>query len=111
MHQAQTVGYVGSVEVETEGDDRVWFALTQQDNNADWLERNGVRAWFQMWMEPTSSRAVHSAKLAMLFEAMREGYQVIVSHPEEARDDIWWASRGDTYDAIKVRTLRTGIYT
>ena len=106
----RTTGYVGSIEVETEGQDRIWFSLTEQDNGANWVEINNIRAWFQMRVEPSSARPVEMAKLAMLFDAMKEGYQVAVYHPDDPRPDINRMRSNDTFDAIKIRTLRTGIH-
>ena len=106
----KTVGYVGSIEVETSGTDRVWFSLTEQDSGANWVEINGIRAWFQMKVEASDARPVEMAKLAMLFEAMKEGYQVAIYHPDEPRSRIYRMTRNDTFDANKVRTLRTGLH-
>ena len=106
----RTTGYVGSIEVETEGTDRIWFSLTEQDSGANWVELNDIRAWFQMWVEPGGSRPVHMAKLALLFDAMREGWQIAVYHPDDPRTDINRMQSNDTYNAEKVRCLRTGIH-
>ena len=106
----RTVGYVGSIEVETEDTDRIWFSLTEQDNGANWVEIDGIRAWFQMKVEPSRARPVEMAKLALLFDAMKEGYQVAVYHPDDPRAHINRMTANDTYDANKVRCLRTGIH-
>ena len=106
----RTTGYVGSIEVETEGTDRIWFSLTEQDSGDNWVEIDGIRAWFQMKVERSSARPVEMAKLAMLFDAMKEGYQVAVYHPETPRGDINRMRSNDTYNADKVRTLRTGLH-
>lgn len=106
----RTTGYVGSIEVETEGTDRIWFSLTQQDSGANWVEVGGKRAWFQMKVEPSSAREVEIAKLAMIMDAMREGYELAVYHPEDPHEGISRMEPNDTYDAIKVRTLRTGLH-
>jgi hypothetical protein len=107
---ARTLGYIGSIEVETRGTDRVWFSLTEQDSGANWVKIDDVRAWFQMKVEPSEARPVEMAKLAMLFDAMKEGYQVAVYHPDAPRSDIYRMETNDTFDAEKVRTLRTGIH-
>ncbi len=106
----RTTGYVGSIEVETEGTDRIWFSLTEKDSGANWVQINGIRAWFQMKVEPSNARPVQMAKLAMLFDAMKEGYQVAIYHPDDPRADISRMKNNDTFDAKKVRTLRTGIH-
>lgn len=41
-----TVGYVGSIEVETRGHDRIWFSLTERDTGSQWVEKNGRRAGY-----------------------------------------------------------------
>lgn len=44
----ETVGYVGTVEVETSGTDRLWFGLTEsKGHTADWIKIGPVRAWFK----------------------------------------------------------------
>jgi len=106
----RTIGYVGSIEVETEGTDRIWFSLTEEDSGANWVELNNIRAWFQMSVEPSNSREVNMAKLALLFDAMREGWQVAVYHPDDPRTNINRMRRNDTYNADKIRCLRTGIH-
>lgn len=106
----RTTGYVGSIEVETEGTDRIWFSLTLQDNGANWVNLNGKRAWFQMKVEESNSRWVEMAKLAMIMDAMREGHQIAVYHPEDHHAGIYRMVSGDTYDALKIRSLRTGLH-
>jgi len=107
----RTTGYVGSIEIETEGTDRIWFSLTQQDSGDNWVEvADGKRTWFQMKVESGSAREVEMAKLAMILDAMREGYEIAVYHPDNPHVGISRMTAGDTYDAVKVRTLRTGLH-
>lgn len=111
MSLVNTNGYVGTIEVEDEDTDRIWFSLVDHDTNGDWVELNGIRAWFQCNIElGQHSRTVHFAKLALLFEAMREGYEIEVKHPADAHTDIARMVSNDTYDATSVRALRLGIH-
>lgn len=107
----RTVGYVGTIEVETEGHDRIWFSLTERDTGADWVELNGKRAWFQMSVNnDDTDRPVDMAKLAMLFEAIRERQEVAVYHPAQHHAGISRMNSEDTFDAIKLRVLRVGLH-
>jgi hypothetical protein len=110
MELKRTVGYVGSIEVETAGHDRIWFSLTERDTGSDWVEIDGRRAWFQMSLEPSNARPVELAKLALVFEAMRERQQIAVYHPEGPHAGISRMTPNDTWDAKKVRSLRPGIH-
>lgn len=106
MALERTVGYVGTVEVETADHDRIWFSLTVRDTGSDWVEINGTRAWFQISVEASNARPVELAKLALVLEAMRERQQIVVYHPEDPNPGL----PEDTYDAEGVRSLRTGIH-
>ena len=106
-------GYVGTIEVETEGTDRFWVSLTDSDAGGNWVtteENPGIRAWFQESIEEGEHRPVQLAKLALLLDAMREGYQVEVYSPDGIRTDISRMTAEDTYNATSVRALRTGIH-
>ena len=46
-----TVGFVGTIEVETKGTARIWFGLTESKDTADWIKIGQVRAWFTMNLE------------------------------------------------------------
>jgi hypothetical protein len=105
-----TVGYVGSIEVETRGHDRIWFSLTERDTGSQWVEKNGRRAWFQMSVEKSDARPVELAKLALLFEAHRERQQIRVYHPDEHHSGIYRMTPDDTWDAEKIRVLRVGLH-
>lgn len=113
-YEAHTIGFVGTIEVETLGADRVWFSLTDSDDRDDWIhaedsDGNSKRAWFQMNMKYSTARPVELAKLSLLMEAMRERQQVIVYHPKNMRRNINRMVRPDTYNCLGVRSLRVGI--
>jgi hypothetical protein len=106
----RTVGYVGTIEVETEGHDRIWFSMTERDTGSDWVQLDGQRAWFQMWVNGAQAdRPVEMAKLGLLVEAMRERQEVAVYHPDTPHAGISRQRANDTFDANKIRTLRLGI--
>lgn len=107
---SKTIGYVGAIEVETRGTDRVQFSLTRRDTGADWVERDSKRAWFQMSLEAGADRPAELAKLALLFEAMRERQQIAVDHPQRPNTSIQMEVDDDTWDAEKVRCLRPDIH-
>lgn len=75
----ETVGFVGSIEVETRNASRLWFSLTVRSSTDDWIRIGSVRAWFTMNLE-SSERPSHFAQLSLLTEAMRANLQVQVDH-------------------------------
>lgn len=102
-----TEGFVGTIEAETDETDRVWFSLTASSEHNDWVKIGAHRAWFTMNME-TTSRPTEMAKLTLLLEAMRNGLAVRVRHGGTAdfhRDDP-----GDSFEAVRVRVLRSGLH-
>jgi hypothetical protein len=38
-----TVGFVGTIEVETRNVSRLWFSLTEDTTKADWIKMGSVR--------------------------------------------------------------------
>ena len=70
-----TIGYVGRVEAETVGTARLWFSLTESEDEGDWIKTGSVRAWFTMDLE-TADRPFFLTMLPLLMEAMRSGLQV-----------------------------------
>ena len=101
-----TVGYVGTVEVETRGVSRIWFSLTEDPEKASWLKLGRVRAWFTMNLE-AEDRPSYLAELTLLMEAMRSDLQVQVSHDGAA--DFQKREPGDSFEVDGVRILRAGI--
>jgi hypothetical protein len=107
MTMARTSGYVGTLEVETRGHDRVWIGLTQSANDNDWIRVAGKRAWFTLDLE-TADRPVHLAELALLKQALTEGLQVQVSHDGAAA--FHKSVAGDAFDCTGVRVLRSPMH-
>ena len=103
---ASTVGYVGTVEVETDATPRLWFSLTASTGTADWVKIGSVRAWFTMDLS-SSQRPYYLAMLPLLLEAMRTGDQVSTSHGGVA--SFHKQAANDSFEAIGVRVLRAPI--
>ena len=76
---ATTVGFVGTIEVETRNVSRIWFSLTDKSDSDDWVKIGSVRAWFTMNLE-SADRPLHMAKLSLIQEAMRSDLQIQVNH-------------------------------
>ena len=98
-----TVGYVGTVEVETDATPRLWFSLTASAEADDWVKIGSVRAWFTMDLS-SSERPYYLAMLPLLLEAMRAGDQVRASHGGVA--SFHKQAPNDSFEAIGVRVLR-----
>jgi hypothetical protein len=101
-----TVGYVGTIEVETDATPRVWFSLTASPGAGDWVKVGSVRAWFTMDLS-SSGRPYYFAMLPLLLEAMRTGDQVKASHGGSA--SFHKQVPNDSFETIGVRVLRAPI--
>lgn len=99
----ETVGFVGTIEVETPNASRLWFSLTGGSNSSDWLRIGSVRAWFTMNLE-SSERPSHFAQLSLLTEAMRSDLQVQVDHRGAAT--FHHHVPNDSFEVDGVRVLR-----
>jgi hypothetical protein len=102
-----TIGYVGTVEVETVGTARLWFGLTESKDKADWIKIGPVRAWFTMNLE-AADRPFFLAQLPLLMEAMRSGLQVRASHGGAA--SFHKSEPNDSFEVEGVRVLRSGLF-
>ena len=102
----ETIGFVGTVEVETIGTARVWFGLTQSEDTADWIKIGPVRAWFTMNLEG-SDRTYYLAQLPLLLESLRSGPQVKITHGGAATFHHW--DPGDSFVVDSVRVVRAGM--
>jgi hypothetical protein len=98
-----TVGYVGTVEVETRSVSRLWFSLTTAKDGADWIKIGAPRAWFTTNLE-AADRPSFLAQLPLLMEAMRSGLQVEVSHGGAASFDK--SAPNDSFEVDGIRVLR-----
>jgi hypothetical protein len=103
---ANTVGYVGTVEVETDATPRLWLSLTASPSGGDWVKIGSVRAWFTMDLS-SSQRPYYLAMLPLLLEAMRSGDQVQVKHGGVA--GFHKQDPNDSFEATGVRILRAPI--
>jgi len=103
---ASTVGFVGTVEVETRGTPRLWCSLTASADAADWVRIGDVRAWFTLDLS-SDARAYALAMLPLLLEAMRGGDQVKLTHGGAAA--FQKQEPGDAFEANGVRVLRPAI--
>jgi len=103
---ASTVGYVGTVEVETEATPRLWLSLTASANEGDWVKIGSVRAFFTMDLSSTQ-RPYYLAMLPLLLEAMRSGDQVRVKHGGVV--GFHKQVPNDSFEATGVRILRSPI--
>ena len=103
---ASTVGYVGTIEVETDATPRLWFSLTASADDGDWVKIGAVRAWFTMDLS-SSERPYYLAMLPLLMEAMRAGDQVKATHGGVAPFEKQVPN--DSFEATGVRILRAPI--
>ena len=99
-----SLGFVGTVEVETKGTSRVWFGLTESKDKADWVKIGAVRAWFTLNLE-AADRPFYLAQLALLMEAMREGQHVEVGHGGAITTLEKW-DPNDSFQVDGIRLLR-----
>ena len=99
-----TVGFVGTIEVETRNVSRLWFSLTEDADKATWIRIGAVRAWFTMSLE-ASDRPFYLAQLTLLMEAMRAKLQVNVSHGGAA--GFQKQAPSDSFEVNGVRVLRS----
>lgn len=102
-----TIGYVGTLEVETRNVSRIWFALTANPTGANWVRIGQHRAWFTMKVE-TKDRASEMSKLSLLMEAMRSGLHVRVNHGGAASFNKYHDD--DSFEVNGVEVLRTGLH-
>ena len=98
----RTVGFVGTVEIETRDVARVWFSLTASKESADWIKIGPVRAWFTTNLE-AADRPSFMAQLPLLMEALRSGLQVEVSHTDATFDKN---EANDAFEVDGIRILR-----
>jgi hypothetical protein len=103
----KTVGYVGTVEVETRNVSRLWFSLTEDSRKDSWIKLGGVRAWFTMNLE-AGDRPFYFAQLTLLMEALRSGLHVEVSHGGAANFDK--QAPNDSFEVDGVRILRSPLH-
>ena len=101
-----TVGYVGTVEVETDATPRLWFSLTASADQGDWVKIGAVRAWFTMDLS-SSERPYYLAMLPLLLEAIRTGDQVKATHGGVAPFEK--QAPNDSFEATGVRVVRAPI--
>jgi hypothetical protein len=100
-------GYVGTLEAETRGTDRIWFGLTAVADKAEWIKIGAPRAWFWLSLE-SAERPQSLVFIPILMEAMRSGQQVSVSH-QGASPDFHKSVPGDAFGVDGVRALRVGM--
>ena len=100
---ATTNGYVGTIEVETRGTARIWFGLTEDKNDDNWVKIGGKRAWFTLNLE-ASDRPMYMAELSLIKDAMRDDLHIQVAH--EGAASFHKRIPGDSYEATGVRILR-----
>src|SRR4051812_8435245 len=99
-----TVGFVGTVEVETRNVSRLWFSLTEDQSKDNWIPLGRARAWFTMKLE-ADDRPFYLAQMTIVMEAMRAGLQINVSHGGAA--DFEKQTPGDSFEVDGVRVLRS----
>lgn len=104
---AKTNGYAGTIEVETRGTARIWFGLTGNNNDDDWVKIAGKRAWFTLNLE-ASDRPMYMAELSLIKDAMRDGLQIQVTH--EGAAHFHKRTPGDAYEVSGVRILRAPMH-
>jgi hypothetical protein len=102
-----TVGFVGTIEVETKGTARIWFGLTESKDTADWIKIGQVRAWFTMNLE-AADRPFYLAQLPVLMEAMRSDLHVTVAHGG-AEAGFHKSDPNDSFVVEGVRAVRAPI--
>jgi hypothetical protein len=98
-----TVGFVGTVEVETVDTARLWLSLTQSKDANDWIKIGAVRAWFTTNLE-AADRPFFLAQIPLIIEAMRSGLQVQVSHGGAASFEK--SQPNDSFEVNGIRILR-----
>jgi hypothetical protein len=103
----KTVGYVGTVEVETRNVSRLWFSLTEDTAKDNWIRLGPVRAWFTMNLE-ADDRPFYLAQMTLLMEAMRAKLQVQVSHGGAAAFEK--QAPHDSFEVDGVRILRSALH-
>lgn len=101
---ATTVGYIGTIQVETVNVSRIFFGLTGSTNDSDWVKIGGIRAWFTMNLE-AGDRPFYLAQLSLIEQAMSEGLQVKVGH-EGAITGWHYREPNDVFECNSVRVLR-----
>jgi hypothetical protein len=101
---ASTVGYVGTIQVETVNVSRIFFGLTAKNNTSDWVKVGGKRAWFTMNLE-AGDRPFYLAQLSLIKQAMSEGLQIKVGH-EGAVTGWHYREPGDVFECNSARILR-----
>jgi hypothetical protein len=99
-----TVGFVGTVEVETRNVARLWFSLTGGPVKDNWIKLGQVRAWSTMNLE-AGDRPFYLAQMTIVMEAMRAGLQINVSHGGAA--SFQKQAPGDSFEVDGVRALRS----
>jgi hypothetical protein len=104
---AKTIGYIGTIESETRGTNRLWFSLTENATGGKWVKIGAFRAWFTMNME-SSDRPSHMAQLTLILEALRSGLSVEVTHDGSASFHKWDA--GDSFETNGIRILRIDLH-
>ncbi len=100
-------GYVGTIEAETRGTDRIWFSLTEVADKGEWIKIGANRAWFWLSLASTE-RPLSLVFIPILMEAMRSGQMVEVSH-QGASPDFEKHEPGDAFGVDGVRSLRVGM--
>ena len=98
-----TVGFVGTIEVETRNVSRLWFSLTGDAIKDNWIKIGQVRAWFTMNLE-ADDRPFYLAEMTLVMEAMRSGLQINVSHGGAA--SFQKSAPNDSFEVDGVRVLR-----
>ncbi len=101
---ARTVGYVGTIEVETRNTARIWFSLTEAKDQSDWINIAGVRAWFTLNLD-ASDRQMYMAELSLIKDGMRDDLQIQVTH--DGVESFHHKNPGDSYTTTGVRILRS----
>ncbi len=104
---ASTIGFVGTVQVETPGRDRIWFSLVKNDTGAEWVKVGRHRAWFTMNLQ-SRERPAHMAQFALLLEAMRSNLEVNVVHGDSVNISSGH-DPSETFEVLSVRILRRGL--
>ena len=104
---ARTEGFVGTIEVETRNTSRIWFSLTSKDDNSDWVEIAGKRAWFTLNLD-ASDRPMYMAELSLIKDALEHDYPIQVTH--EGAAGFHKRTPGDSYETTGVRILRAHMH-
>ena len=97
---ATTNGFVGTIEVETRNVSRIWFALTESKDSANWIKIAGKTAWFTLNLE-AAERPTFMAELSLVKDAMRDGLHMRVSHEGTAS-----RNHSEPLDAFEVNGVR-----